>query len=455
MSSSSPASPPANSSHSGKNEPEQAPRAPHDITLSRLANGNAGNQNHYQETSNGNANEVSNLSALAKEFVPKSDPSCIPSLKKEKKLSASAKEFVPRYIHMVSDEDLSQYSSFAQLSMCPAHLSSSNSLSENPVDAFKTAIFHLRTQPGNLDDYMKPVADLLERKYVDTYLLNEIVEILFEESITVPNFRYTGARICKYLSQLEKIGVEFRTVLLKRCQKEHSEKEKLISDEKTIPRLCGFSLFLAELFLLLEVEITGISEKYAPLRNALHSLLELLLKNSNNQTVKCATQLMKLAGATIEETKLLENKTQQSFADIYEMLSELKESPKLDKTSHLLINSVLNLKAKNFDCVESAAQPNVSASPAAAELAAAMAATDLPNEPVFFNEKGQQISRVEAGYSLEDDLSLLIEEVDLDAADQLDEEYYDEGEQSYVESVDVMDDEMMRCYEEFLRDTEK
>lgn len=42
MSSSSPASPPANSSHSGKNEPEQAPRAPHDITLSRLANGNAG-----------------------------------------------------------------------------------------------------------------------------------------------------------------------------------------------------------------------------------------------------------------------------------------------------------------------------------------------------------------------------------------------------------------------------
>lgn len=85
MSSSSPASPPANSSHSSKNEPEQAPRAPHDITLSRLANGNAGNQNHYQETSNGNANEVSNLSALAKEFVPKSDPSCIPSLKKEKK----------------------------------------------------------------------------------------------------------------------------------------------------------------------------------------------------------------------------------------------------------------------------------------------------------------------------------------------------------------------------------
>lgn len=76
---------------------------------------------------------------------------------------------------------MSQYSSFAQLSMCPAHLSSSNSLSENPVDAFKTAIFHLRTQPGNLDDYMKPVADLLERKYVDTYLLNEIVEILFEE----------------------------------------------------------------------------------------------------------------------------------------------------------------------------------------------------------------------------------------------------------------------------------
>lgn len=56
----------------------------------------------------------------------------------------------------------------------------------------------------------------------------------------------------------------------------------------------------------------------------------------------------------------------------------------------------------------------------------------LQNEPVFFNEKGQQISRVEAGYSLEDDLSLLIEEVDLDAADQLDEEYYDEGEQRLV-----------------------
>ena len=42
MSSSSPASSSANSSHSGKNEPEQTPRAPHDITLSRIANGNAG-----------------------------------------------------------------------------------------------------------------------------------------------------------------------------------------------------------------------------------------------------------------------------------------------------------------------------------------------------------------------------------------------------------------------------
>ena len=78
-------------------------------------------------------------------------------------------------------KDLSQYSSFAQLSQCPAHLSSSNSLSEGPVDAFKTAFFHLRTHPGNFDDYMKPVVDLLKTDYIDYSLLSEIVGVLFEE----------------------------------------------------------------------------------------------------------------------------------------------------------------------------------------------------------------------------------------------------------------------------------
>lgn len=442
MSSSSPASPPANCSHStSKTEPE--PRAPHDITLNRIANGSPGNPNHYPQNSNGSADSGSNLSPAAKEFVPKGakeakGPSYIPNLNKTSCLSATAKEFVPR-----RNEDLPPSDPLAHLSMCSVHLSSTNFNKENPVDAFKTAIYHLTTHPGNLDDYMKPVVDLLNEKQIRPTLVVEIVDILFNESISVPNFRYTGARICKYLSQLFTVNLEFRKVLLKRCEKEYLQREELIADPNTVPRLCGFSLFLAELFLLLEVDNNGVSEKYAPFRSALHSLLELLLKNNNDQTVKCATQLMKLAGATIEDTRFIGGGEQQSFADIYETLSELKDSPQLNDTCHLLINSVLNLKAKNFDRVESAAQPTTSASSAAAatELSAA---NDLTNEPVFFNEKGEQISRSEAGYSAEDDLTFLIEEVDL-----VDDEDGDHNNES------DMDEEMMTDFEEYLRSNEK
>ena len=75
------------SSHSGKNEPEQTPRALHGKTISHIANGNTRNNSHYPLNINSRAERESNFSASSKEFGPKSevevmDPLYIPSPKK-------------------------------------------------------------------------------------------------------------------------------------------------------------------------------------------------------------------------------------------------------------------------------------------------------------------------------------------------------------------------------------
>ena len=90
----------------------------------------------------------------------------------------------------------------------------------------------------------------------DYETLEALAEIILENGINEPNFRYTGARLCDYLSlHLTVIieGATLRQIIMQKCNREFKQREGLLGNNAE--RLRGFILFLAELFQQLEIQV--------------------------------------------------------------------------------------------------------------------------------------------------------------------------------------------------------
>ena len=107
--------------------------------------------------------------------------------------------------------------------------------------------------------------------------MEALAEIILENGINEPNFRYTGARLCDYLSLHLTVIIEgatlrlviydnytvaaintvlflyFRQIIMQKCNREFKQRESLLADNAE--RLRGFILFLAELFQQLEIQV--------------------------------------------------------------------------------------------------------------------------------------------------------------------------------------------------------
>lgn len=300
---------------------------------------------------------------------------------------------------------------------------------------------------------------------------NKVVEMLFEQCVSEPNFRYTGARLCRLLCKKLKshpMFQDFRNVFLTRCKEEFLKKDEMILNPKLIDRLCGFTMFIGELFLNLEVEDgSGKAHKIGILRSpVLKDLLLILLSHPTDFTVKCATQLLKLTGSTIEDTAYL-NKTPEegSYDEVFLQIRQLDTYPDLNRTSKCLIKSVLDLKDNNWGRSRSSNPPTPEDS---YQQNYQQAANFTQNEPIFYNQHGQPISAQEAGYSDQAFDPYLQEEEEEEfarwEAGELEEgghwveggdyqawsdqdEYFQTG--PYTENY--MDAEIEAAYEEFLR----
>lgn len=88
--------------------------------------------------------------------------------------------------------------------------------------------------------------------------LEAIAETILENGITEPNFRYTGARLCDYLSlHLTVIleGATLRQILMQKCNSLFKSRDTLVAENPE--RLRGFTIFLAELFQQLEIQVNA------------------------------------------------------------------------------------------------------------------------------------------------------------------------------------------------------
>ncbi|XP_074642482.1 polyadenylate-binding protein-interacting protein 1-like isoform X2 [Tubulanus polymorphus] len=389
------------------------------------------------------------LNVDAAEFVPTNLQQSFESEAKST-LNVSAAEFIPRNgetvysasddsKHVPDDEMRALASNYERLTTTVPDLLIEPSSGAYPeaVDRVKEAVFSLTVNPGNLDDYLIPLATELNDLMKSEETLKQIIDIIFEQAITEPNFTYTGARMCNYLSEkLQNINNKsFRDSLLTRIHKEHMEKEELVVSDNE--RVCGFTMFLAEVFLHLKVQ----GEHIVILGQALQDILDILLLYTcdGNNNLRCVVNVLKCTGAILEDSVTRAN---SSLDPLFQKIHEAVYGDKYTSNQKLkdMLQQVLTLRLSNWGRSESSVLSNgfinnkhLSAPPF----------TQL--DPVFYDTEGKQITREQAGYD---------ESYDYDETTPEDPDYISEADLIFYDNGSEIDDEIDEAYEQFLREIE-
>ncbi|NXR00299.1 PAIP1 protein, partial [Sagittarius serpentarius] len=158
---------------------------------------------------------------------------------------------------------------------------------------------HLTEQPGCFEMEIQQFAETLNGCVTTDEALQELVELIYQQATSVPNFSYMGARLCNYLSHRLTISPQsgnFRQLLLQRCRTEYENRhEATKGDESTRKQFHAFVLFLAELYLNLEIKGTkGQVMRAEILQEGLRELLSALFSNPVDSNLICAVKLLKV-----------------------------------------------------------------------------------------------------------------------------------------------------------------
>ncbi|NXY88255.1 PAIP1 protein, partial [Alcedo cyanopectus] len=158
---------------------------------------------------------------------------------------------------------------------------------------------HLTEQPGCYETEIEQFAETLNGWVTADEALQELVELIYHQATSVPNFSYMGARLCNYLSHHLTISPQsgnFRQLLLQRCRTEYENRDEATKgDETTRKQFHAFVLFLAELYLNLEIKGTkGQLTRAEILQEGLRELLNALFSNPVDSNLICAVKLLKV-----------------------------------------------------------------------------------------------------------------------------------------------------------------
>ncbi|XP_069412518.1 polyadenylate-binding protein-interacting protein 1 isoform X2 [Ovis canadensis] len=173
---------------------------------------------------------------------------------------------------------------------------------------------HLTEQPGSFETEIGQFAETLNGWVTTDDALQELVELIYQQATSIPNFSYMGARLCNYLSHHLTISPQsgnFRQLLLQRCRTEYEVKDQAAKgDEVTRKRFHAFVLFLGELYLNLEIKGTnGQVTRADILQVGLRELLNALFSNPMDDNLICAVKLLKLTGSVLEDAWKEKGKT--------------------------------------------------------------------------------------------------------------------------------------------------
>ena len=263
----------------------------------------------------------------ASEFVP------------TKSLSVAASEFVPGQFDAADKTEENNEKSDEK----EQHAS---------VTLLYDAMYQLTLEPGRFDSIARQLTQDLNTVITDYETLENLAEIILENGINEPNFRYTGARLCDYLSlHLTVIieGATLRQIIMQKCNREFKLREKMLKDNPE--HLRGFVLFLAEIFQQLEIQVGAVVQRVAVLGDAIPQLITTLSTQPNKENVKCIVQTLKCVGSVLEEEE--RNKAGNSGSTplmdkTLEGLETLSQDPGLEKSLAEMLECLVKLRKSNW-----------------------------------------------------------------------------------------------------------
>ncbi|KAF5879957.1 polyadenylate-binding protein-interacting protein 1-like, partial [Clarias magur] len=321
---------------------------------------------------------VSSSSVSAAAVKPQAGPSAV----YESTLSAHAPEFVPSYYTPVQEyvyEEDSSNGYYPEFSL---------------ADLVQDILSHLNSSPGSFETDIGDITATLNNWVTSEDTLQELVELIFTQSTSMPNFTYTGARLCNFLSHhlaLSPASGNFRQLLLKRCRTEYEQRQQaLMGDDETQRRFHTYVLFLGELYLNLEVKsVKGTVTRAEILLVALKDLMDTLLSQPSDRSLICTVKLLKLTGSVLEDAWKQSGKSHMD--DLIQKIKSILLDAECSRDVRQMVLNLVELRSSNWGRVH-----------AAAAYSEATPDTDpnyYMNEPTFYTADGTPFTAADPDYS--------------------------------------------------------
>ncbi|XP_027526347.1 polyadenylate-binding protein-interacting protein 1-like isoform X2 [Neopelma chrysocephalum] len=307
---------------------------------------------------------------------------------------------------------------------------------------------HLAEQPGCFETEIEQFAETVNGWVTADETLQGLVELVYQQATTVPNFSYMGARLCNYLSHhltVSPLSGNFRQLLLQRCQTEYENRDAAAKgDETARKQFHAFVLFLAELYLNLEIKGTKGQVKRAEiLQEGLRELLNVLFSNPVDNNLMCAVKLLKLTGSVLEDAWKEKGKN-----DMEEIIWRI-ENVVLDvncsrDVKHMLLK-VVELRSSNWGRVHGTS-PHTEATPENDP-------NYFMNEPTFYTSDGVPFTAADPDY--QEKYHELLEREDLfPDYEENGTDLSGPGDQYFNDLDNKMDPEIEEAYEKFCLESE-
>lgn len=353
----------------------------------------------------------------------------VSSLVQSSTLSANAPEFVPSGF-LVFEE--------------PTQYEESEEYYDEPslADMVTDFMGHLSSSPGSFESDIENITQMLNSFVCTEDLLQELVELIYTQSTEIPNFSYTGARLCNYLSHhltISPTSGNFRQLLLKRCQTEYEGRNKAVQgDTATQKRFHSYVLFLGELYLHLEVKSAkGTSSRAQILLTGLKDLMMSLFSHPVDANLICAVKLLKLTGSVLDDE--WKSSGQRHMDEIVQRIENVLLDATCSRDVRQMLLKLVELRSSDWGRVKGA-------------TAASSATPDndpnyFMNEPIFYTEDGTPFTAADPDYAEK------YQEI-LDKQNYFSDFYGENGNEGF-DLEDEMDAEIEEAFENFCLESER
>ncbi|KAI4547799.1 hypothetical protein MG293_000129 [Ovis ammon polii] len=281
---------------------------------------------------------------------------------------------------------------------------------------------HLTEQAGSFETEIGQFAETLNGWVTTDDALQELVELIYQQATSIPNFSYMGARLCNYPSHHLTISPQsgnFRQLLLQRCRTEYEVKDQAAKgDEVTRKRFHAFVLFLGELYLNLEI------------------------RGTNGQVTRA--DILQLTGSVLEDAWKEKGKT--DMEEIIQRIENVVLDANCSRDVKQMLLKLVEIRSSNWGRVHAASTYR--------EATPENDPNYFMNEPTFYTSDGIPFTAADPDY--QEKYQELLEREDFFPDYEENGTDLSGGGDQYLDDIDdEMDPEIEEAYEKFCLESER